>query len=615
MRDATYRFLARIPALAGGPGLLVVLLLVGPAPGAAQDRGFEMARVDPGREVESQLGVLPRPLTRSDAERYRRIFALQTEGRWNAADRLIDGLGNPMLMGHVLAQRYLHPTAYRSRYDELAVWLERYADHPQAARIHRLAEQRRPEGAPPPPEPVAGYLNGSGQELARRRALSYSSPASRTADESARVRAWLGDIEALVARDRPTQATGLLEGEAAALADEVEVDLARWLIARGYFANRMDEEARDYALPAAERSGDVVPDLFWTAGLVAWRLGDYGLAARHFAALATSDADAPSVSAGAFWAARAFLNDRRPQHYSRFLRIAADASDSFYGILAQALLGRPIEFAWHETGLDGKLLGLLVRFPGSRRAIALGQTGEKRLAAAEIRKLAARARPNLGEALAALAERLDLPAAQMRVAQRLRLLDGRSHDGAMYPVPSWEPEGGFRVDRALLLALMRAESGFDPYARSEAGALGLMQVLPSTAEAMARRRNVAYTGPASLKVPETNLALGQAYVRRLLETGLVGDNLILLAVAYNAGLSRLEDWHDRLGDLMEDPLLFIESVPVPETRAYARKVMANLWAYRARLGQPIPSLRALAANLWPTYVAVGPVERHHARTD
>ncbi|HET6520131.1 MAG TPA: hypothetical protein VFG47_09990, partial [Geminicoccaceae bacterium] len=69
--------------------------------------------------------------------RYRRIHALQAAGDWGEADGLIRRLDDPVLMGEVLAQRYLHPTAYRSSFDELRTWLEHFADHPDAQRIHR----------------------------------------------------------------------------------------------------------------------------------------------------------------------------------------------------------------------------------------------------------------------------------------------------------------------------------------------------------------------------------------------------------------------------------------------------------------------------------------------
>ena len=70
------------------------------------------------------------------------------------ADALIAEIDDQRLMGHVLYQRYMHPTAWRSRYGELRDWMARYADHPNAQLIYSLALRRRPEGASRPRAPV-----------------------------------------------------------------------------------------------------------------------------------------------------------------------------------------------------------------------------------------------------------------------------------------------------------------------------------------------------------------------------------------------------------------------------------------------------------------------------
>ncbi|HEX6015713.1 MAG TPA: hypothetical protein VFY87_28695, partial [Geminicoccaceae bacterium] len=137
---------------------MVVALLLPALPGSARSAGeFRVARLSSAVDVvPERLGPLPRPLAFGDIVRYRQIFALQGEAKWAEADRLAAGLDDDLLLGHVLAERYTHPTAYRSSYAELAAWLERYADHPQAAAIHRLALSRRPPDAPKPRAPAAG---------------------------------------------------------------------------------------------------------------------------------------------------------------------------------------------------------------------------------------------------------------------------------------------------------------------------------------------------------------------------------------------------------------------------------------------------------------------------
>ena len=81
--------------------------------------------------------------------------------------------------------------------------------------------------------------------------------------------------------------------------------------------------------------------------------------------------------------------------------------------------------------------------------------------------------------------------------------------------------------------------------------------------------------------------------------------------AYNAGPARVARWQEQLA-IDEDPLLFLESIPMREPRVYVKKVLTNLWSYRARLGQPQPSLAALARNQWPSYRTLDGQQQMHA---
>ncbi len=168
-----------------------------------------------------------------------------------------------------------------------------------------------------------------------------------------------------------------------------------------------------------------------------------------------------------------------------------------------------------------------------------------------------------------------------------------------YPLPDWEPEGGFVIDRALLFAFMRQESKFRSRAVSRVGASGLMQVMPATASYVTGDRSLRWRR-SRLYDPAFNMAVGQRYITHLLDLEPVGRSLVLLAVAYNAGPGNLLRWRRQL-KTGEDPLLFIEAIPVAETRDYVERVLANLWLYRLQMGQDTPSLDALAAGAWPIY--------------
>jgi soluble lytic murein transglycosylase-like protein len=126
-----------------------------------------------------------------------------------------------------------------------------------------------------------------------------------------------------------------------------------------------------------------------------------------------------------------------------------------------------------------------------------------------------------------------------------------------------------------------------------------MQLMPATARFVARTTGLPDSA-AQLRRPESNIALGQKYLEILLADENVAGDLFRLAVAWNGGPANLERWQ-RDPRASEDPLMFIETIPSGETRAFIEHVLANLWIYRHRLGQPSPSLDALAAGRWPSY--------------
>ena len=147
---------------------IVAAGVLDPAPARAADTD---SKESPSAAVSAALGpavsdvraALPRVLSDEDVALYRRIFALQVGGQWKAADRLVAKLTDRLLMGHVLAQRYLHRTKYRTRYKELKAWLAKYADHPDAGRLYKLALKRKPKNWLRPKAPVRGYLYGNGR--------------------------------------------------------------------------------------------------------------------------------------------------------------------------------------------------------------------------------------------------------------------------------------------------------------------------------------------------------------------------------------------------------------------------------------------------------------------
>jgi soluble lytic murein transglycosylase-like protein len=195
----------------------------------------------------------------------------------------------------------------------------------------------------------------------------------------------------------------------------------------------------------------------------------------------------------------------------------------------------------------------------------------------------------------------------MLAARALNANNPKDYDPAAWPIPRWKPQSGFTVDPALIYAIARQESRFDPQAESDSGAIGLMQLMPETAKALNAKKNTPDKNGIEdvLYNPEANLELGQRYVRDLLTHADIGGNLITMAVAYNGGPGNLARW--RRGVKAEgDPLLFLETLPAGETRGFIEQVLTNYWIYRVRLGESTESLSDLTIGKWPRYKAPAP---------
>jgi soluble lytic murein transglycosylase len=616
--------LRHINTLNGAVFGIALLIGAGFSLGSSATAESETAALPPLGGASEPLGA-PSVLPLSDADLYARIFDLQRDGDWAAADRLIARLGDDLLMGHVLYQRYMHPTKYRSRYDELKAWMAEYADHPGAARIYALALKRRPANHAYPAKPRAvdlpnvdlvESLDGLGVEADDDPVVMPDSRklAGKTSAQRQQIRAVQRQVRHLVQRGNVTNALEHLSTRAnKRLFDPVSYAESLGVVARGYYRYHYDDKAMAVAAEAADLAGDDAARAHWWGGLSAWRAGAYDIAAAHFEALSGSvEADDWLRAAGGFWASRAYLVGQRPGEVSRMLRAASLYPRTFYGLLATRALGETPPLDFEMPVLSETTSELMARIPAARRAIALAEVGQTDLADAELRRFVDELPPSLAVSLLALADATGMADVAFRLGHDMLRGEGLALDGALYPVPGWRPSEGFSVDRALVFAIVRQESRFRVRAQSRAGARGLMQLMPTTAGYMAGRR---FSGSARSELfdPDLNLSLGQKYIQYILGQEYIDGNLLYGLAAYNAGPGNLLKWRDRV-DYAGDPLLFIESLPSRETRKYIERVLSNYWIYRMRLGQEPVSMDALIGGDWPTYIGQDAPGRVVART-
>ncbi len=404
---------------------------------------------------------------------------------------------------------------------------------------------------------------------------------------------------------RPSYALKLLGADPMAQKiKNVEYDKLRASIAQSYLIEGKTQKAFDVAKASSHRSRHDAPEAAWVGGLAAWKMDNYEEAAQFFSVAAKSRRASVWLKSGsAFWAARAYGRMGDMQEANHYMEIAAKYPRTFYGLIALRSMGRDFDFNWDKPDLKSKHKKSLEASVNVQDAIALSKKGNITEALTRLGKSGWLDNGYKQRQLLAYILDKNIPALSLLLGRMTKDDAGAFYDIALYPEAPWNPDKGYEVDTALVNALIRQESRFNPQAKNASGASGLMQLMPSTASYMAKGIDVALTHP------QTNISVGQKYVRHLLMDSNVNNDLFYMAVAYNAGPGNLARWKRQYKDI-SDPLLFIESIPSSETRAFVERVMVNYWIYRIREGKDNPSLDAVAFERDEEYTDAG--TRHDA---
>lgn len=494
----------------------------------------------PAAQAEPRIIVL----SDRDEAAYRAAFAAIDAGDWRDVGTALSRADDDVLDG-VVRGRMLLTRSYGANWSDYTSWLNRYGEYGMAPSVYERAMDSRSRRARRngvrAPEPVAGR----GRQLpGTPPPIPGDSATARVAIERVHERIGAGDFEG-----------------ARALA---------------------------YAQTGGPRSGQA----HWQLGLIAYRLQDYAEAVRQFESSASWRHHGGWARAGAhYWAARARLATGETRGVAEHLEAAAQMPWTFYGQLAETQLGQTtsLEFTPPEI-TDDTITRLIERYPAARRAAALAQLGRLSEVEMEMRRLHADLAPADDRAFLALATALEAPAAQLRVAE----YGGRDVAAGFCPTTSFEPDNGFSLDRALLYAIVRQESYFNPKAVSVSNARGLMQLLPSTARDMDGSHNYR-RAPAPLFEPGINMRLGQDYLQWLMTEFHNDGDLGRVFAAYNGGPGWLSRWlATQPSDI--DPLLVLEMMPRAESRDYAERSLSHMALCRKRYGQPTPELDRLAAG-------------------
>ncbi len=456
--------------------------------------------------------------------------------------------------------------------------------------------------------------------LAQARALLAQVPASTRAIAAARIalQERAAGVDALIAAipaARAEKSSGLARDRAqwrwreGAEAGAAEIVLARsasaeslgepllWAGLRGQLARfflRQGDARLAYKLAARHRLGDEPPepgaqdwsDLEWLAGYAALKLGDAPTAARHFEALGAVAQTPISRARAAYWQGRAQEAMGQKAKAQAAWRAGGRWQTAYYGLLSAERAGLTLEpgFAAPPALPDWRGESF-VADPVFQAAQLLQAAGASDLAERFVLHLQERLPVAQIAPLAALAEEWGNPHLGLSLAKRAANA-GQVLVGAYYPLPALATHE-LGVPEELALAIARRESEFDPKVVSQAGARGLMQLMPATARMMAEKIGEPYDLARLTSDATYNARLGGAYLAQLRDE--FGASPVLVAVGYNAGPGRARRWRDEQGDprlATVDVIDWVEMIPFAETRNYVMRVAESLPVYRARLGRP-----------------------------
>lgn len=295
--------------------------------------------------------------------------------------------------------------------------------------------------------------------------------------------------------------------------------------------------------------------------------------------------DEQSITAWQYWRAFCLEHTGRNEQAMSALKLLAQDNDDYYGLLAREKLGKPLislqsPLPASKLPIDKDFLLAMALHKINYQTLArkIWRYGVKRDDIEDSQRIA----------IAQAAQKNEWYLAMIEMANSV---DNANAHALRYPTPYRsdvnEYAKKFSLDLAFVYGLMRQESRFMKDIVSSAGARGLMQVMPRTAQYVAKKNRYTRYNLSRLKYVQTNLIIGMAYLSMLVDQ--VSDQPAKIAAAYNAGPTRVKRWFG----VSDDLLITIENIPITETRLYVKHVLANRAHYQSRLKLPSQSMREL----------------------
>ena len=537
---------------------------------------------------------LTKVLSESDLKIYKNVILYQKKYQWEKADRALSTVENPILVGHFQYEKLMHPNKYKASYKELSNWFKINTDYPPVLRkriyyllIKRLPDKNKKKLYQKPL--FENYLRGYGEDYHIR---GYSLTVKNKFSKNIK-----NKVSNLMREDKHDRLINIINSNEN---DDVNymIDIINEEIKKVFFKGDIHTSMKLFDMYVNSLNAPN-PNIFFRAGVNAYRLGSFKKAKSYFNECnKIVQSHNKWLFAGcSYWEA---LLENSEKKKSKLLKKASKLPRTLYGQLAIEQLNISDPFTWrnysNQTEVNFSYLNEKKFF---RRAIALTEVGLYNHADLEIRNLYSKTQKDELDNLFYASEKLDLPAVLIRLGSKYYKKDLTLFMRGLYPTPDWQINDEYKIDKALLFAVIRRESAFNIKAKSSKGARGLMQIMPRTASKINNDYRLRYSKAYTLYSLQLNIEIGQKLLNRLINSPNAKNSILDTLIAYNAGTTRLKKWKQNIYNV--EPIVFIESIPIKETRWFVKYILTDLWIYRDKLQQAKPSRALLAKGKWPKY--------------
>lgn len=545
------------------------------------------AKIEKIERINYDTAIAPRfKLSKNDVYKYKLALKYLKKGDVYAYRRVISKIKNKSLFPYLQYVKFFS-SWYTTSYGEASRWMKKYNDFAVAGDVYRLIKAKYRSKI----RNVKKAGNIEIPSFLRKTGYKKKNIPQRNWREK---KVW-NYVKRNAKKNRITAAyRHLLKNKNRIRKYYFNESLVR--ILKGYYFLNLDRNIVKITKYYTNSKQKDNWEIMWWSALANFRIGRYKTAFKLFNNISKITNDIPYIQTASYFWSGYSLKKINNKNARKYFAIASKKPVGFYSILASAFNGKNYKIRNIKYVISKKTIRIFSTISAYRRAYNLTQIGLHKFADIEMKRIFFKIKPSYYNKLTTISYILKLRNTQVSSTHA-------NHDiSDYYKFPKLNLKTN-HINSELTHAIIKQESAFKSYVKSHANAIGLMQILPSTAVFISNKLKILPSRynrnmKKHLKYPKINIKIGQKYMKYLID--LQKNNLVKAIASYNAGHGNIKKWSKNMR-YNRDPLIFIESIPSRENRMYVEKVLGNYWAYRLLSGKKIYSAFELVEKKWPRY--------------